>query len=141
MYSDEDILGAIQMAAWKHRKPETELTTTEYRDVDFGPSLTTIFDRFTDWETAAETAANTIQQCPSSLSQYHQTIAALRWVYDTTGYPVTSLDYHDHATELPVTYQDVISVHGTWTAAKREAGIHDATNTWGGRDHFTESET
>lgn len=141
MYSDEDILGAIQMAAWKHRKPETRLTTTEYRDVDFGPTLTPVFDRFTDWDTATETAANTIQQCPPSLPSYYQTIAVLRWLYDKTGYPVTSLDYHEFATELPVSYQDVISVHGTWTAAKREAGIHDATDTWGGRDYFTVSET
>jgi len=137
MYSRSDILGWIQVAAWEHEKRESELKTTEYKDVDGGPTLATVFDRFEDWEAATEAAEEAIQQIPDAAGVYHQSIAALRRLYDLTGYPVTSLDYWEHGTEMPIAYHEIVGVHGTWTAAKRTVGIHDSADRWGGRDYST----
>jgi len=136
MYTHKDIVGSIQLAAWELGVKESEVKTTAYSDLDFGPTVQTIIARFEDWETATVAAEEAIQQIPmTNMSTYYQSIAALRRLYDLTGYPVTGLNYWDNEDEIEISYPAIVGEHGSWTAAKRAAGIHDKDDRWGGRDH------
>lgn len=124
MYSESDCIGAVQLAAWIYGKEETNLTTIEYKHSGFNPTVPTLLRRFDSWDDLTATAATRPQQIPDNLPDYYRGVGALLRLYDLTGYPVTSLDYWDAEDELPVSYQTIVGVGGTWTNSKRIVGIH-----------------
>jgi hypothetical protein len=124
MYTREDCIGVVQLTAWQESKPVRDVTTTEYKDSGFAPSLPVFFDLFEDWDGVKEAASTSEIIVPSHVDLYHQAIASLRKAVAETGYPLTGLEYQDMETELPVSYVEVINTVGPWTEAKRTAEIH-----------------
>lgn len=126
MYSDTDCIGAVQLAAWIYGKQEPDLTTIEYKQSGFQPTIPTLLRRFDDWDSVTEEATTRPQQIPEDIPDYYRGVAALRRLRDLTGYPVTGFDYRGLKDEITVTYQTIVSVAGTWTGSKQVAGVHTA---------------
>ena len=122
-YSNDDCLSAVQLAAWMIGDSPEALTIARYRELGMEPSARTIINRFEGWDAAKTTAADEPQALPTHLSQYYQSIAALRRARDIGGHPVTGLKYRDQL-DIPIDYLDVLEPFTTWTGAKIHARVH-----------------
>lgn len=136
MYSDTDCISVVQLAAWMYGKDVSDLTTTDYKQTGFSPSLPVFFDRFGDWSEVKRIARDSKPKVPTHSPVYYQSIASLRKAVTVTGYPLTSLDYQGIEDQIGVSYVDIINSVGPWTRAKRIACVHSEPISFSGPGEY-----